>query len=514
MVRIGSLLVLYVLLERLLVQISGLAEDSYGRPYLLAELIKGLLVLAPGPLLTLALVLAGLVVGIRRRTLGPRWSAFEKGRPLRALVVLIAFVLAWAYSTYDYNFYFDQAHSLDRLLLFALVPLLFWRPVFVFPFLVVLLAILQQFDHPIGGYSWAEQIMLGRALVLFGGFFLAFWLRGHWPTDDFLFLLCCLIAGHYWVCGYGKLQLGWILTDRIHYLLPATYANGWLGFLAPEAIGTLTSRLAAVNWPLKILTLSVECGALVCLWRRNLLRAMLAGWIVFHAGIFLATGICFWKWMVLDGAFLFLFFRKCLPPLAIFTRGHFLLSVGLIGAAAFWSHPTKLAWLDAPVTYTYRFEAIDADGRTCSLPPRFFAPYDYQFTLGSFGYLSEEAHLGIVWGAIMQPSLARALENAASPEQVQALELERGHQSFDPRRSAAFDQFIRRFAGNWNERGSERGWWCWLQAPPQLWTFPIAPAIADGQRIKQVIVYQVTSLFHGRQYAEFRKRQVRKIEVY
>jgi hypothetical protein len=325
--------------------------------------------------------------------------------------------------------------------------------------------------------------------------------------------MCCLIAGHYWVCGLGKLQLGWLLHDRVHYLLPATYANGWLGFLQPEVIERLTRALAGANGPMKLLTLSVECGALLCLGHRSVLRLMLAAWMTFHAGIFLISGICFWKWMVLDATVLGVFFRKNLPPVPIFTRGHFLLSIGLISTAGLWSAPVKLAWLDARVTYTYRFEAIGPDGRTFTLPPRFFAPYDYQFTLGNFGYVAEPPHLGIVWGAIMEPSLAKALENAGSTEQILTLERERGRPGFDASRSAVFDGFIRQFASHWNERNTKDSWWSLLQAPRQLWTFSRPPAIRDGQRIDQVMIYEVTSLFDGKRYREVRKTRVRTIDL-
>ncbi|MHC1766644.1 MAG: hypothetical protein AB9869_20455 [Verrucomicrobiia bacterium] len=513
MFRLGALLAAYILVERLLVRVTSLSEAAYGSPYLIVELIRSLFALEPMSLLALALLGAGLFGGIRTRSLGPTWAAFDDGAALRAFITVVACVLAWAYGTYDYNLYFDQGHHGERLLLFAFAGLLVWRPVFVFPFILVLLVVLWQFDLPIGGYSQAEQMLLARVLILFGVFHIAFWLRGKWPVGDFVFLVCCLMAGHYWVCGLGKLQLGWPLNDRVEYLLPATYANGWLGFLEPEAIGRLAAALATGSGPMKAFTLAVECGALLCLWRLKLVRVILVAWIVFHAGVFLVSGICFWKWMLLNAALLFLFCRRDFARIPIFTRGHFLLSIILIGTARLWAAPGNLSWLDSRVAYTYRFEAVSPDGRTWTLPPRFFSPYDYQFTLGDFGYLAGQPHLGIVWGAIMDPSLARALETVTAPEQVRALEAKRGRVALDPGRAAVFDHFIRRIAGNWNRRGLKGGWWRPVRAPRQLWTFARQPEIHEGQRIHQVVVYQVTSLFVGSRYREFRKTRVREIDV-
>lgn len=513
MFRLGALLAAYILVERLLVRVTSLSEAAYGSPHPIVELIRSLFALEPMSLLTLALLGAGLLGGIRTRSLGPAWAAFDGGGALRAFIAVVACVLAWACGTYDYNLYFDQGHHGERLLLFAFAGLLIWRPVFVLPLVLVLLVVLRQFHLPIGGYSQAEQMLLARVLILFGVFHIAFWLRGKWPVGDFVFLMGCLVAGHYWVCGFGKLQLGWPLNDRVEYLLPATYANGWLGFLEPETIGRLAAGLALGSGPMKALTLAVECGALLCLWHLKLVRLILAAWIVFHAGVFLVSGICFWKWMLLNAALLFLFCRKDFAPIPIFTRGHFLLSIILIGTAGLWTAPVNLSWLDSRVAYTYRFEAVSPDGRTWTLSPRFFAPYDYQFTLGDFGYLAGQPQLGIVWGAIMDPSLARALERVTAPEQVRALETKRGRVALDPSRAAVFDHFIRRFAGNWNQRGSKGGWWRLVRAPRQLWTFARPPEIHEGQRIHQVLVYQVTSLFVGSRYREFRTTRVREIDV-
>jgi hypothetical protein len=232
-----------------------------------------------------------------------------------------------------------------------------------------------------------------------------------------------------------------------------------------------------------------------------------------HAGIFLITGICFWEWMLLDAALLAFFVRKNLPDVPIFTHQHFLLSIFLIGGAALWFKPTQLAWLDVPVSYTYRLEAELVGGKTVALPPRFFAPYDYQFTLGDFGYLTEEPHLGIVWGATRQRTLVKALQSATSLEHIQALESQFGRRSFDPGRCAVFDRFVRRFAANWNTRNSGTDWWRLLAAPRQLWTFDGPTSIRKGESIRRVIVYQVTSLFDGEHYRELRRNEVRTVEV-
>jgi hypothetical protein len=509
--RVGVLLGLFVGLEVWLVRLTYLPEASYSRPVLAVELARRMLSVHVGAVLTLAVLALGVGAAVRSRTLGPRWSEFEQGQRLRALIVLVAAVLAWAYATYPYNFQFDQAHHLDRLLLLGLVPLVFRHPVFVFPLLLLLFPVLWQFGHPIGGFSPAAPMLLVRVLLLFAAWWLVRVVTGRARTADFVFLLCCLLASSYWVSGWGKLQLGWLTRDRIGWLLPATYANGWLAFLEPDTISSLTRTLLALNWPMKIGTLLIECGALIALWRRDGLRIFLVAWIALHAGIFLLSGIFFWMWMLFNAAVLLLFFRQRGPELPIFTPAHFLLSLLLIGGGDLWFRPQKLAWLDARVSYAYRLEAVGESGRSYVLPPRFFSPYDYQFTLGNFRYLTPAPHLAITWGATYQLELAAALEGATNAERALAVETQLGRNAFDAERSATFDHFVQRFVGGWNRRGDGEGWWTPVQAPPLLWTFARGPLPNADDPVVRVVVHQVTTLFDGRRYLEIRTRPVREI---
>ncbi len=139
---------------------------------------------------------------------------------LRWLIVVVVLLATWLGSTYDYNLFFNQAHYVDRFSLILLGILIVWRPVFVFPFLLLLLGILYQFSYPYeGNPSWPELNLLVRALTLFGSAFLIHVLTGRQETTDFVFVLCCLVASSYWGSGIGKFQLNWISHPYLHLLV-------------------------------------------------------------------------------------------------------------------------------------------------------------------------------------------------------------------------------------------------------------------------------------------------------
>lgn len=505
------LLSVFIAADRLLVSSLRLPVDRYERPAVILGLLEHLLAGSAGGLLLLAAATAVIGALIWKGTIGLSWPALEDGPRIRVLVGTAAILLAWVFSTYEYNAYFGQEHEIDRLLLMITAALLLWRPAFVLPFLIVLLPLMQQFHHPIGGYSAAEAMLPTRLLILFLCTLVLSGLTRHAWSSAFIFLTCCLLAAHYWAPGLGKLTLGWISRDQIQLLLPATYANGWLGFLDAESIGSITRQLAIANVPMKFVAMAAELGALFSLWSKPVMRVLIILWIALHAGIFLLSGIFFWMWIVLNAVLLLLYFRPRAGRLSFFTLEHFLLSVLIIAAGDILFKPAKLAWLDASVSYTYRFEAVGADGLSHAAPPRFFAPYDYQFTLGNFHYLHDAPHLPIVWGATSRPVVVDALKSVRTAAEISRLERVHGRVSYDARRSAAFDALIRRFFVQ-QEEARRRRWWRVLPAPPELWTFPLVPPRPAGE-IDRVIVYQIVSHFDGQRYRELRRVPVRIIDI-
>ncbi|MGH7577212.1 MAG: hypothetical protein ACREM1_19050 [Longimicrobiales bacterium] len=513
LVRSGLLVGVAFALEVVLRRGSALPAAAYEKGLLVMAQLRILATSgAPG---VLALAAGALLLGaaIRSRSLGPRWTDLEPDARLRWLVGTLVALLAFVFATHDYNFYFDRGYWFERTLVVTLVPLVVWRPAFTLVFLAALLPIGWQFFHPIGGFSWAPASLPIRVVNLFAAWWLLRLVTRRVRTADFVFVLCCLIAAHYWVSGWGKLRLGWVATDQVGFLLPSTYANGWLGFLDPTTIGALARALGTLNVPMKAGTLLVECGALLMLSRRTTVRWFLLAAIALHIAIFALTGIGFWLWTIVDALVLILVFGRRRPDVPIFTRPHFALAVILIGGGAIWFRPTPLVWLDARATYTYRLEAISESGNVHTLPPAFFAPYDYQFTLGGFRYLVDAPRLAITWGATHDARLAAALNAARTPERILALESELGRNDYDAARAARFDTFIRGFVGTWQRRGGRSRWLSPLQAPATLWTFPRADPGLDGERIQRVDVYEMLSFFDGRRYAEIRRTPVRTIPV-
>ncbi|MCZ6672680.1 MAG: hypothetical protein O7C75_07050 [Verrucomicrobia bacterium] len=535
-IRLGAILMLYMVLDGFLRRISHLPESSYRQPVIIFELVERLVdgswlsymatrLLQKGFITLFVGVFAitfFVVLGIRYRAywqnfsnLMCQWSGLVDGIALRWLIVTITLLPTWLTSTYDFNLYFNQAHYADRFLLLLLGVLVAWRPIFVFPFILLLLAIFNQFSYPFeGNPSWTELNLLVRALTLFGSTFLIWALTKRANTKDFIFLLCCLVASCYWGSGIGKFQLNWISHPHLHLLFFGAFANGWLGFCEPSTIVTLSKFFSHFTIPFMLFTLVIEWGALLLLWKRWSFLGFLGGFILFHIGIFFITGMFFWKWMVLEGALITYFvWNNEQREIPIFSWSHFTISVVIIGGSLLWFYPRNLSWYDTPVTYVHRIEGVGESGTRYHLTPQTFTPYSDLFTLGPFSFLSKYPQLTHIWGISGNIAIAEKLVNLTSPKLVFALEKEMGQISFDETAANNFEEFMAKFIGNLNERRSKRTVLSILQPPPHLWTFPKQDISKFQERLVKVSITEVTFLYDGDHFRSIRERHIRDIHI-
>jgi hypothetical protein len=452
----------------------------------------------------------------RRRvfTLFAGWNAIEDGASLRLWVMSVTGVAAWALSSYANNLYVDQMHVAERVIVIGLWLMIAWRPVFVFPFVLVAVAVAGQFVVPLGFFSWTEMDVVLRFPVLFGAWWVVRTLTGERRSDLLIFGWCCLLATTYWTSGLGKLRVGWLTHPHLDLLFLGATANGWLSFLDPATVQHAAVILSHLAWPLMLLTLVLECGALIMLFRRWSLVGFLSLAIIFHLGVFAITGIFFWKWILCDAFLLTYLLRgQQVERLAIFTPTSLAVSVAAIVAGPLWVSSVNLTWFDTPLTYSIRFEGVDTLGAAHELPAGFFRPFTEALVLQTFPYLTPNAQLTQAMGVTMDRQLAESLEASRSAEEVLALEATAARR-VDPAASAAFDEFVSRYAAH-ARCGADRDPPVLrvLGAPRHLWTFPLQESLPCGVALGSVRVFELTSFYDGTSVRLMRRQLLRTIDA-
>jgi hypothetical protein len=462
LIRLGVLVGGFMLLQKLLRHVPHLAPTAYARPSVLIELAGATLHS------WLALLLLALLALAARARLWQTWDRYQDLGRLRPVVLVVLLMVTWIAAGYDQNSFFGQSHGVDRVALVGLALLSMWRPGALLAFLWLAYALLWQFDEPLHfQFSWTEINLPLQMLTLVAVAIACQAATGMSFAAEMLTALVSLLAAPYWASGWGKIQLDWLARPAIHYLLPAGYAHGWLSGVDPAAIGATTETLRTFALPLMVVTLAVECGALLVLSRRAITMALLVAWAAMHVGILAVSGIAFWKWIVVEAALGLWWWRHADLTRRVYAWPARAASGVLILAGVLWMRAVPLAWYDTPLTYTVQLQALSATGVPVLISSGRFSLYDDLIAFSNFSYLDPGRRLNDqIWGSSFSLEVAAALSDAHDLADVQAIENALGEVAFDEGRARAFDQLVRCFVGQpWRPVVDGVS----LQAPSNLW---------------------------------------------
>ena len=446
-----------------------------------------------------------------------RWSDLDSGIALRCFIGVIAGMLAWTFSVYDYNLYYDQAHYLERFLLVALWAGSLWRPVLIVPFTALVYCVVHQFDQPIA-CTWTDKRALFDVLSLFVGFLgVRLWKASNWraiPANEFFYLAIVLQAANYFVPGFGKLILGWPFVERLDNLFIASYLNGWFGFLTTEQALGWAKLIADWNPFLVWSSILLELIALFCLWNRRGCMLILAGCIGLHGMICLTTGILFWKWIIFDSALIgVLGVRNRDLTETLFAPHRRWLSLALIVAAPLYFDSHWLAWYDTELNETYHLEAVTTFGKTYHIPRTLLTPYEVYFAQNKFHFLSDEKFVNGRYGTTVSWDVTRRLDGRPTAAVAKAVREEFGKVEHHERKTAAFDRFVQRYFENLNRRGLRHFIPEILQPPQHIYSVVPEPRYVGQEPVVMVRVIHERSLYQRDRIETLKREVLREIRI-
>ena len=527
-VQISATLLVYQLLWLVQQTLGRLPESSYSQPWISAEVIRNIFsgdvvrqvpgrsIGALGFFAVTFAIFAGTAFKYRQiiRPLPLSWRQASKSKSLKRLIMLPVVLITWLSVTYQFNLYYEQGHYFDRVLLVVFAALVYWRPLFLVPFLVLVTAIYSQFLHPFpANPGWYEPSVLIRALTLFTATIVLPIGTRKESNNTFFFLLVCLLAASYWKSGTGKFF--WLSHPHLNLLTLGAYANQWLGFLHPATIVAIVKAIGIASIPMMAFAFCLELGSISVGWSKRWLCMFLVGFISFHIGVFATTGMFFWKWILFEVAFLFVLKSDKKNHWCFFSRCHFIVSVLLILTCSLWANPRNLSWYDTPLTYRCEIDAIGESGNHYRLKTSCFEPYRDYFTLRPIEHLSEHPQLTSIWGITSNRKLAGEIVGLTNLAEVEALENESGTVFANENNAEKFDRFVTRFFGAHNRIGKMDSIWSHLKTPPHLWTIDNPDRHSDlpEEQIQRIEVIQKTYLFDGEEFACIRTREIHSVDI-
>lgn len=426
-VPVAAFFLMYLLVDRVTGTLSDLAEIDLPRWSLIVAAVERRMVWW-----IVVLVVGAVVVAVqpdaRRRLMG-RWSELDHGTTLRLVAVPLIVFLAWKGALHPYNFHAGRLHLFDRGLLVAMAAGSLWRPAFLLPFAVQFRVISAQTVFPFRTTAARniDEVPVIVLLLIAAGF-LVFVFTGRRATSVILLGIGAALAAHFYIPGKGKLLMGWLTANDVANLPLASYTAGWLGHTDGSIAAAVASAYGRIGPLLKAGTLVLELGSLVAVAHRRLLRPWLAGWMAFHVVTFVTTGFFFLGWILAEAGLLVVLSRRDLRSWVDenTTWLRAAVAVAAVAAAPVLFHPPGLAWIDAPVSYGYRLEAVGASGTTYQLPASALGPMEHEIMFkrlqfdgpghvsGAYGALESTERLDELNAVRTVPDLV-ALE-AAQPE--------------------------------------------------------------------------------------------------
>lgn len=445
------------------------------------------------------------------------WRRIDPRRRARLLVTGTAAIFALTIATYSYNFYYDQGFLLDRLLVLALGVLVWLHPAWVLPFLVAMLALAHQTLYPLpeAAWAWPDKRLPLDFLVLFVSYLYVRTVTR--PRRHVVLVLALALTGAVYShaaitkLGFGPAPWSWVVDNELSNLVVSSFlTSGWLRPLGEATVLWLAK--AADPWDplLQGLTLVLELAGFAVLLRGRLTRYVLAGFVVMHTGILLASGIFFWKWIVFDLLLLWYFdaVRRDSGPAAVPLRGPYRIDRRLFAPATvalvllvvagtrFYFYNVPFAWWDTRLANQVRLQAVTASGERYPIDGRSFAPYDVLFVQSRFYYLVDVPVLAGTFGTCRSYPLFTALERA-TPEDLPGLRGEYGRVLAVPAVRPVFAAFVRRFVTNAIARRGE-GLLLEALAPPfHFQGTPPADAFDFAQPIERVDVVWEETFYDG-----------------
>lgn len=194
--------------------------------------------------------------------------------------------------------------------------------------------------------------------------------------------------GNYFHSGVEKLlldgpPLAWVFENETNNLgLLAAWFNGrWLLSHDPALSVRIAGWLAGLNTPTNLFVLLIQIAAPLAILRLSWIRIQTILYDIMHIGIFLIVGILFWKWILLNLAFLW---SAGKVPRERFDRSVMIVGVlaTLFGICV--AQTARLAWYNTPALSSRLIYANTQDGESVPVPISFFLNQSYSVSHARF----------------------------------------------------------------------------------------------------------------------------------
>ena len=394
---------------------------------------------------------------------------------LKYFIFFIFSIYAWGVITLNYNLYFDNAYNLDRGILLLLFFLAFRYPVMLIYFVIFSLLFYNQINYPAFDCFFPNDYVnvkpLLEVLILFSIFVFIKKIYTKFSILSFLIVVICFHAANYFIPGLGKIDLSehyidWIWVNNLGNILIAKYSQGWLSELVSiEKIQIIVGWMSTFTIPMQFFAFTIQAIVLFVLIKKRFAIILFASFELLHLGIFMASGIFFWRWILLNLAIVYVISKLHNSDIEkVFNYKVMLLSIPFIFLGNGVFHAYKLAWYDSPLNNFYQIYSITEDGEKNKIDLNLFAPYERILYINSFNCFIHKP-LKARWDTenmtIMKKlsSISTQTDPSTIKQKIYNFEQTYGVNEFDKRKQEKVTNFLKTFFKNLNNYQNKQTLW-------------------------------------------------------
>ena len=422
---------------------------------------------------------------------------------IKYFLFFIFFIYAWGVITLDYNLYFNNAYNIDRIVLLVLFILSFRSPMLLIYFIIFSLIFYNQVSYPnfdcLFPKAYVNVKPLLEVLILFSVFIFLKKLYNKFSILSFLIVIICFHAANYFIPGLGKIHLGehyidWIWVNNLGNILIAKYSQGWLSdFVSIDQIQMVVGWINTFIIPMQFFAFSLQIIVLFVLIKKRLAIILFISFEFLHIGIFITSGIFFWRWILLNIAIVYIINKLNSDDIKkVFNYKVMLLSLPFIFLGNGFFHAYNLSWYDTPLNNFHQIYVTTEDGRKHKIDVNLFAPYKRVLYINTFNCFIDKplkSRWDTVDSTIMKEltAISKQTNPSSIKETIYNFEQKYGVNEFDKVEQEKITNFLKIFFKNLNNYQNKQTIWSYISPIRHIYlSFNWDAPLSEKSKIKEV----------------------------
>lgn len=396
-----------------------------------------------------------------------KWNDFDFYKELKILFVGIATLVCFTSVFYGYNFYFDQSHTIDRLIILSLFAASIFRPAYSIFFLLFAFTSWSQGNYLLGNNSITDERIAFDLLIAIVIFIMS---RPYYKFKSSILIvfLASIFVSSYYYSGLEKIYISpqyynWAFENETWVGVYNMALFGWSSSLLVSFGSNLYNTMSMLQPYIGVFVVLLELSVLILFFNRKVSITILSLILLFHTTVFILLGLFFIKWFVIGALLLWLFYKGNKELLSeLFSRQILASSVLLLLAINYFYEPSRLSWWDTRLSNHYQF--FVNNGKTTSrFPVNNFAPYDKCIGFHRLHFMFDKSFL-VVGDGISDYTTHNSLKSLSIINNADTSQ----NRYYDLNRRKVFVDFFQRYFSNRNKH-LESNFWENLTFPRHVW---------------------------------------------